>query len=113
MFWSNHNNNTDEPDQKPKILKSKVHSIWSGSTAIDNSLIVSLMMPLYYTEDKINSDDIHLLTKSWDAILTDRSPVWINIRNHSEFKSSLDWFQHKFYNRLFDIHPFCKKMFRK
>ena len=93
--------------------KSKLSSAWSGRSVSDDTLIVSIMLPLYYTKDKMNTKDLKLLVKSWDSILMDSSPVWQNVRGQVEFKTCREWFENVFYDRLFDIHPFSKKMFSK
>ena len=94
-----------------EALIAKVNSAWSGRP--NDSLIVSIMLPLYYTKENMNANDLNLLTKLWNFIIMDRSPIWFNIRKEVQFKSCHEWFEWKFYERLFDIHPFSKQMFRK
>ena len=93
--------------------KTKPNSTWSGLSTENDSLIVSIMLPLYYTKEKINTKDLKCLIKSWDFILMDHSPIWTAIHEQLEYETCRDWFQAVFFQRLFDIHPFCKKMFTR
>ena len=39
--------------------------------------VVNVMMPVYYTSVPVSDHDHMLATKSWDLILDDKSPVYI------------------------------------
>lgn len=78
----------------------------------DDALIVEIMMPLYYTEERLRFQDVYDARVSWDMIMKDCSPQFDFERFSLPFATCREWFEHLFYERLFDIHPFSKKMFK-
>lgn len=93
--------------------------------------IVKLMMPVYYTLTPTNANDITIASGTWDMVLKDTSPQFIENKSkpiilalaeaeaeadeHGKLEvvpaSCIMWFYDTFYKRLFDVHPTCKPMF--
>jgi hypothetical protein len=67
------------------------------------------MLPVYYTTETLNKDDIKLAENSWNYVANDTSPIYIEKLTSTTFAHAYptckDWFLEVFYDRLFDIHP--------
>eukprot|EP01035_Chromulina_nebulosa_P018127 gene18127-23781_t len=77
--------------------------------------IFEFMKPIYYIHDaQVNQSDIQLAQQSWDIILDDKSPEYLKKKSCNEITavSCLTWFYDCFYDRLFDIHPTCRSLFK-
>ena len=78
--------------------------------------VVAVMMPVYYTDSAVTETDHDVCQKSWDMILDDTSPHYIecckDTKFSQEFGSCIMYFYDTFYKRLFDVHPMCKSMFK-
>lgn len=76
----------------------------------------NLFMPLYYTKIPLSEDEYYVTYRSWQLILDDQSPVFLKskITNPTSFtySSCASFFYTTFYERLFDIHPLSKGLFR-
>jgi hemoglobin-like flavoprotein len=62
---------------------------------------------------EINEDDIKLAKDSWNNIIEDRSPAYVENRGSPGFEhtSCISWFYSIFYERLFNVHPMCRPLF--
>ena len=68
--------------------------------------VVAVMMPVYYTEDGVSTEDFALAQANWEMILDDTSPVYLELKkNGTEMSSCIMFFYDTFYKRLFDVHP--------
>lgn len=86
--------------------RSWLHSSGKSKTLRkDDALIVEIMMPLYYTEDRLRFQDVYDARVSWDMIMKDASPQFDYERLSLPYANCREWFEHLFYERLFDIHP--------
>lgn len=106
---------SDQKHQKSRgVLSGILGTTWRHSNRIlqHDDLIVQIMMPLYYNPDELTSDDVHAAKRSWDLILSDAAINYQDKKSELTFHSCREWFEHLFYDRLFDVHPFSKKMFR-
>lgn len=94
----------------------------SNPAKIHNSLlrseqeIVRLMLPVYYAppSDVLTPSERLLASKSWDLILNDLSPAFLNYKMDPTFPyvTCVTFFYDTFYRRLFDIHPMSKSLFK-
>ena len=77
--------------------------------------IMKFMLPLYYTTHHITERDMDLAHQSWDYICTSTSPKYLDVHdsNNLQKPSCISWFYTTFYNRLFDVHPACKPLFKR
>lgn len=76
--------------------------------------IVALMMPVFYIEEPITKEEIGLAKQSWGTITDDSAPGFVALKGTPDCPPScIIYFFDSFYNRLFDIHPMCRPMFKK
>jgi hemoglobin-like flavoprotein len=82
--------------------------------------IVLLIMPSYYISDAVSARETKVCQKTWNFILGDTSPVFLENLSNPDFiafqqkhgTKCLDWFVFIFFERLFDVHPTCRPLFR-
>lgn len=77
--------------------------------------VVAMMMPVYYTHDaKITNEILETAKQSWLMIVEDRSPAFLKMKKDPSFEmaSGISWFYTMFYERLFDVHPMSKPLFK-
>lgn len=76
--------------------------------------IVRLMMPVYYNEEPIVQEELDIAHNSWKQILNNTSPEFLLKRKDKSFTfpTCIMYFYSSFYDRLFDIHPLAKNLFR-
>mmetsp|Transcript_26365 Transcript_26365/g.26612 ORF Transcript_26365/g.26612 Transcript_26365/m.26612 type:complete len:285 (+) Transcript_26365:46-900(+) len=77
--------------------------------------LVQLMMPPYYVNDVVVSEtDIALGRLSWKKITEGTSREYRKMQESSDFKESscLTWFYNSFYERMFDINPGSRPLFK-
>jgi hemoglobin-like flavoprotein len=81
---------------------------------INLQMCVKIVMPLYYTTDPVTTEDLARAKKSWNLIVDDESRAFKTAKLDPNFTeiSCLSYFYTVFYNRLFDIHPCCKPLFK-
>jgi hypothetical protein len=75
----------------------------------NENIIVSIMMPVYYTTDPLSSEEIGKAAASWQTIVDDTAPEFVRLKGSADFEYStaMTFFFDTFYNRFFDIHPVC------
>lgn len=76
--------------------------------------IVRLMMPVYYNEEPITQDELDIAHNSWKLILNNTSPEFMARKKDPSFTfpTCIMYFYNSFYDRLFDIHPLAKDLFK-
>lgn len=78
--------------------------------------VVSVLMPLYYVHDVVvTPEDIHVAKDCWGLIIENKSEEFLSKQNiDPSFRthSCMSWFFNSFYERLFDVHPLCKPLFK-
>lgn len=79
--------------------------------------IVKLMMPVYYNDSRITKDEHASAASTWQMILSNCAPAFVERRKTSQefrnkFTTSIMYFSHCFYARLFDIHPMARDLFK-
>lgn len=85
----------------------------AGSTKSTIEETMVWMMPLYYSKDDVNQQDIENCRLTWDGILHDTLPSFIAMKGTPGFthESCRSWFYHTFYNRLAETQPHTKGLF--
>lgn len=83
-------------------------------TRISVDMCVRLVLPLYYTTDQVEEEDLNRARASWHFITEDTSPAFQQAKLDPNFHeiSALSWFFTTFYTRLFDVHPACRSLFK-
>lgn len=79
--------------------------------------IVKLMMPVYYNESMITRDEHAAASGTWQMIINNSAPAFLDQRKTSQefnrkYTTSIMYFSHCFYSRLFNIHPMAKDLFK-
>lgn len=76
--------------------------------------VIQLMMPVYYMKSVTDEKDRKIAMDSWELILNDLSPVYLQRKGQPDFHftACVTFFYDAFYKRLFDIHPTCRHMFK-
>lgn len=79
--------------------------------------IVKLMMPVYYNDSPITKDEHGAAAAVWQMILSNSAPAFLEQRKASQefyrrFTTSIMYFSHCFYSRLFNIHPMARDLFK-
>lgn len=76
--------------------------------------IVQLMMPVYYTDEKVSVVDLEKANIVWNLVISDTAPNYLKIveKGQTEYSSCMIFFYDTFYRRLFDVHPLCRSMFK-
>ncbi|RYH01308.1 hypothetical protein EON65_48480 [archaeon] len=77
--------------------------------------IVNLMFPVYYTDKELTDSELKLATKSWQMILNCTAPEYVSHRIadpvNFDYNHSMVYFYSKFYERLFEVHPLARPLF--
>jgi hemoglobin-like flavoprotein len=93
---------------------SVLPSVSNPKVSIDE--LVTLMMPVYYTHNaEITSEMLAVARECWKNIIEqDRSVAFLEMKKNPtfEFSNCAIWFYTVFYDRLFDVHPLCKPLFK-
>ncbi|KAJ1408121.1 globin-like protein [Ochromonadaceae sp. CCMP2298] len=89
-----------------------------GSSSWGETHIVKLVFPPYYSDpssDPITVAEHKLAQESWQDILFDRSTEFLERKKNDKdfpYESNIIFFYDEFYNRLFDVHPGSKSLFK-
>jgi hypothetical protein len=77
--------------------------------------IVSHMMPAYFTNEKITSEEYEKTKISWNLILNNTAANYLLLKQDKSFESSscISFFYDSFYLRLFELHPASRGLFTK
>lgn len=93
---------------------SKVYDLNERLNASDEE-IVKLMLPVYYTDLEVTEADAALVKQTWDEILHDKAPNFLNGKAEEgvifPHLSCISMFFEAFYARLFDVNPSCRPLF--
>lgn len=85
-----------------------------GGGSSSQHAIVSVF-PVYYISgvtDIVTEHDIDLAGKSWKMIVDDLAPSWERQKLKNEQSSHVTWLSDSFYQRLFDVHPASRPLFK-
>ena len=74
-------------------------------------------LPAYHVKNlTVSAEDVSKAKKSWNLILDDKSPEYMRLMSDGISSpinvSCLVWFYDSFYERLFQIHPSSRELFR-
>lgn len=76
--------------------------------------LVKIMLPVYFVDEEMTDQEIKLVDDNWSAILYDSTLVYKEKRQDPTFtyNSAATYFFALFYNRLFDVHPVSRDLFK-
>lgn len=76
--------------------------------------IVKLMLPIYYTTELLTDEELELAKTAWNIVLNSSAPEFIRLKQNPAFPfdTCVKYFYSNFYQRLFDIHPLAKDLFK-
>jgi len=76
--------------------------------------VVKLMFPVYYCDDMLTTEENILVERAWNLILTDGALGYRLKAERPDFAhtTSIAYFYELFYNRLFDVHPGARDLFK-
>ncbi len=78
--------------------------------------IEAFVRPIFYSAEDLTKDELDAAVAAWKMILNNRSQHFLNLRaadpNFGPL-TCMEYFYDIFYNRLFDVHPSCKPLFKK
>lgn len=79
--------------------------------------VVRLMMPVYYTTERISPAEYEAAASIWQMILNNTAPEFVKLKQENpaiaaKFQTSILYFCDCFYNRLFDVHPMARSLFK-
>ena len=94
-------------------LGTKVNNGRDDIHVIDMKLI-SLMLPVWYTQETLTHHDMDIAKTAWNMILQDTSQEFLRLKGTDNFpySSAVVWFFDTFYHRLFDMHPSVRPLFK-
>lgn len=87
----------------------------SVNLAQTEEMIVRLMMPVYYNDEPITPEEHEAAHNSWKLILNNTSPEFLHAKRNDpnfQYPTCIMYFYNSFYNRLFDIHPLARDLFK-
>ena len=111
----------DDVDSKlpSKSRKKRYSFTYQGKkVSVAEKEIVSHLFPVFYTEEPFTPEESDVAQGSWQLIMEDRAPQYLAIVSNPEkaaefpHASCKEWFSHEFYERLFDVHPYARPMFK-
>jgi hemoglobin-like flavoprotein len=84
------------------------------SAHISLPMAVKLVLPLYFTDEPITEGDLEIARATWTLVMEDKSPAFLAVKDTADCKETtcLEWFFTVFYDRLFDVHPVCRSLFK-
>lgn len=92
-----------------------------GNSTLTNNLnqsdavIVRLMMPVYYTTEETTEEEHIMAQSSWAMVLNNTAPKYVELKENDvnfRYHSAVVFFHDSFYNRLFNVHPMAKELFK-
>lgn len=78
--------------------------------------IITLMMPVYFNNDELQSQDREAIHLSWSLIVQDQAKGFLKLKKEAldptlAHESAIAYFYYLFYQRFFDVHPIGKSFF--
>eukprot|EP01040_Poterioochromonas_malhamensis_P008009 gene8009-8657_t len=73
--------------------------------------VVKLMFPVYYCDDMLTTEEDILVERAWNLVLTDGAFSY-RLKAQRSHSSCIAYFYELFYNRLFDVHPGARDLFK-
>jgi hemoglobin-like flavoprotein len=79
--------------------------------------IAQFVMPIFYTKDQITTEELAAATAAWKLIVNNKAKYFLAKKaadpDRYPMMTCMEYFYDVFYNRLFDVHPSCKPLFKK
>lgn len=80
--------------------------------------IIDLVLPLYYTKDRLTAAEREAAVSAWKMIMNDHSEHFNFMKENKapdfvEHANPMELFYYTFYTRLFDVHPIAKTLFHR
>ena len=74
---------------------------------------IKLVMPMYYSEEAIELEEVCAAKFTWHLVLNDEAPEFLSRKRKAgfQYRSCVSFFYDSFYTRLFDVHPVCRPLF--
>lgn len=99
------------------MISTKDSSMTNGVLHHGSLNLVRLMMPVYYTTDSITLEECNAALEAWRMISENQAPNYLKQQLESmecatAFPTAMSYFSDSFYNRLFDVHPFSRNLFK-
>lgn len=100
-----------------KMIISKSEAVNKGVLQHSSLNLVRLMMPVYYTAEGITQEECDAALGAWRMISENEAPNYLRQQEESiefatTFPTAMSYFSDCFYNRLFDVHPFSRNLFK-
>ena len=91
------------------------HAISFKKEGMTEEDIIKLVLPSYYTTEKLSGEELSEVCNSWELIVHNKSPHFAMCRTESgksfHHESCMDLFYYTMYVRLLDLHPDSKDFF--
>lgn len=78
--------------------------------------VIAFVMPIYYTKEPMLPGEIEAAVTIWKLIINDRSKHFHELKNSTPgftHTNCTEYFYDLLYNRLFEVHPACRSLFRR
>lgn len=75
--------------------------------------VIAFVMPIYYTKELITTAELDAATAAWKLIINDRSQYFHNMKSTTSHSNCMEHFYDLLYNRLFEVHPSCRALFKR
>lgn len=107
-------NSTASSNERARKQNASKNDVKVKDSAKD---IVKLMMPVYYNDSPCTREERDAASAVWQMILSNSAPAFLEQRKASQefyrrFTTSIMYFSHCFYARLFNIHPMARDLFK-
>lgn len=87
-----------------------------SSPRASEKAIISLMMPLFYTQAALEAAELQEAARIWKLITMNQSKRFNELKASDpdmQVKLAGDYLHVVFYKRLFDVHPSCRNLFNR
>lgn len=74
------------------------------------------ILPVYYTKDPLTDRELQAALKAWSSISSNRASNYIQQKRHNPdfpYSTCSEYFYDLFYERLFEVHPNARPLFKK
>lgn len=81
-----------------------------------NKSPVESVLPIYYTKDELTDTELEAVLKVWGLITSSRAETYVHLRRFNPsfgFSNCSEYFYQLFYDKLLDVHPGAKVLFKK
>ena len=81
----------------------------------DDEILNSFLPVFYDPESRIEETELDAAKNLWGMVKDNTAPGYVNMKETPGFQypTSIYFFYRSFYERLFDVHPSCKPLFKK